>query len=211
MRMRIIEQSYQFVSIPHDAVDRIQAFARTCYQSEPLAADGKASAFVRMLRDRGHTAMLEAADATVLFIVDRGVSHELVRHRLASYAQESTRFCNYSKDRFGGEVTFIRPPFWEGDDPRFARWLTAMQFAETGYLGLLGMGATPQEARAVLPNSLKTEIKMKCNFTEWRHVFSLRATPAAHPQMRQVMVPLLRDFAHRWPECFDDLLRLADA
>lgn len=132
---------------------------------------------------------------TVLFVCDRGVSHELVRHRPCSFAQESTRYCNYSKDKFGGDITFILPFFFDTghDDSRvYEAWKTSCEVAERKYFELLGYGSTPQEARSVLPNSLKTEIIMTCNETEWQHIVNLRAkgtTGAPHPQMKEIMQP----------------------
>lgn len=132
---------------------------------------------------------------TVLFVCDRGVSHELVRHRPCSFAQESTRYCNYSKDKFGGDITFILPFFFDTghDDSRvYEAWKTSCEVAERKYFELLGYGSTPQEVRSVLPNSLKTEIIMTCNETEWQHIVNLRAkgtTGAPHPQMKEIMQP----------------------
>lgn len=135
-----------------------------------------------------------------------GNSHELVRHRIGvGYAQESTRFCNYSKGKFGSECTFIKPCFWQQGHPMFAKWLTAMETAEAVYLDMLGHGAKPQEARSVLPNSLKTEIVVTGTFTYWRHFFKLRTTSAAHPQMLEVTLPLLSQFIELWAPVFDDI------
>lgn len=127
---------------------------------------------------------------TVRFVVDRGVSHELVRHRLASYCQESTRYCNYAKDAFGKEITVISPCFFTGDS--YARWFDAMRAAESTYFSLLDAGATAQEARTVLPTSLKTEVIMTATLSEWEHFLKLRTSPAAHPQMREVATQVAR-------------------
>jgi len=128
-----------------------------------------------------------------------------VRHRIASYSQESTRYANYARDKFGREITVIKPHFWAEDDARYAIWREAMEGTERAYLALIDAGATAQEARSVLPNSLKTEIVMTTNLREWRHVFRLRCDTPAHPQMRQVMLPLLAEFARRVPVLFSDL------
>lgn len=136
---------------------------------------------------------------------DRGISHELVRHRLASFSQESTRYANYSKEKFGQEITVIRPFFWAQDSPQYALWLEAMHTAERVYLAMLASGAKPQEARSVLPNSLKTEIVVTANLREWRHIFRLRCASPAHPQIRQIMLPMLADFHERIPVVFEDL------
>ena len=143
--------------------------------------------------------------ATVRFVCDRGVSNEIVRHRLASYSQESTRYCNYGKDDFGCEITVIEPEFLTGDTTGYAIWKQAMADAELAYFSLLEWGCTPEEARAVLPNALKTELIMTANMREWRHFFRLRCAPAAHPQMRSLAIPLYRKFADALPELFGDI------
>ena len=145
---------------------------------------------------------------TVKFIVDRGVSHELVRHRPASFAQESSRYCDYSNGKYGGELTFIEPSFFQSDLRKHSLWYSQMAMAETSYLSLRDLGASPEEARTVLPNSLKTEVIMTAYFSEWRHFFLLRAarqTGKAHPQMEEVTVPLLREFSKNYPLVFGDI------
>ncbi len=139
------------------------------------------------------------------FVCDRGVTHEIVRHRLASYSQESTRYVNYSKDKFGGEITVIKPPFWSEDSPEYLQWLEVMEKSERAYMELIGLGSSPEQARSVLPNSLKTEIVMTCNLREWRHVLNLRCSKLAHPQMREIMLPLLKELHEKLPVLFDDL------
>ena len=143
-------------------------------------------------------------DVSVLFTVDRGISHEIVRHRPASYCQESTRYCDYSAGRFGGEITVIEPKALR-HTPGYKIWMGSCKRAETAYFDLLDCGCSPQEARGVLPNSLKTEIVMTANLAEWRHFFQLRTSRAAHPQMREVAIPLLREFKKRDPENFCDI------
>jgi len=184
----------------------IERAARTCYKSECKITAESAGEFVRKISQvKKHVSVIEHASITVRFICDRGVTHEIVRHRIAAYSQESTRYCNYGKDQFGKEITVIRPPFWSECDHRYQFWLTACQAAEVAYFAMLDYGATPQEARSVLPNSLKTEIVMTANLREWRHVMQLRCSEAAHPQMRQLMLPLLLDFKASLPEIFDDI------
>lgn len=153
---------------------------------------------------------MEHCSFTVKFICDRGVSHEIVRHRLAAYCQESTRYCNYSKDGFGNEITLIEPCFFhdqhsDQDWENYQKWEAAMADAEAWYMELLQNGATPQEARSVLPNSLKTEVVMTANIREWRHFLKLRCSPAAHPQMREVALILLEKVHALIPVCFDDI------
>ena len=183
----------------------IELCGRVCYKSEDKITDTSAAAFVAGIIKRGHEAVLEHASVTVKFVVDRGVSHEIVRHRLAAYCQESTRYCNYSKDGFGGQVTFIQPNFLDRGTRGWELWVLACEQAEKAYFDLLNWGCSPQEARAVLPNSLKTEVVMTANLREWRHFFKLRTAPAAHPQMREVTIPLLRRMQELIPVVFDDI------
>ena len=212
--MKIIKPSYTILTpCALDAVSRKEALhsiaraARTCYKSTGTDDATLVSQLVR----NGHHAMLEHYSMTVQFIVDRGVSHEIVRHRLASYAQESTRYCNYSKDKFGGEITVIYPP----ELTQFAQveWVTACQNAEQTYLALLGDGIPPEIARGVLPHSLATTIVMTGNLREWLHFLALRAvgtTGKPHPQIKEVAAPLLKQLAEWLPEVFGELAKETD-
>ena len=205
--MKIINASYR-IETPIDGAEilkRIEKAGRTCYKSEDRITEESAKSFVRMLIERGHESVLEHESITVRFICDRGVSHEIVRHRLASYSQESTRYCNYSGDRFGYEITFIKPYFLKEGTVAYASWSTAMHLANIMYSDMLAEGCTPQEARSVLPNSTKTEIVMTANLREWRHFLKLRTAKAAHPQMRELTVPLLKELQERIPVVFDDI------
>jgi thymidylate synthase (FAD) len=191
-----------------EILKKIEQCGRVCYKSEDKIKDDSAEKFVAGLIKRGHEAMLEHASFTVKFVVDRGVSHEIVRHRLASFAQESTRYCNYSKDDFGSEITFIKPLFLKEGTDGFEFWRSSCEFAEWSYFKMLDWGCTAQEARAVLPNSLKTELVMSANLREWRHFFKLRAansTGKAHPQMLEVTRPLLDELKTLIPVVFDDI------
>ena len=205
--MKIINPSFEILS-PVDGqaiLQHIERCGRVCYKSEDKITDTSAQTFVGSIIKRGHEAVLEHASVTVKFVVDRGVSHEIVRHRLAAYCQESTRYCNYSKDGFGGQVTFIQPNFLDRGTRGWELWVLACEQAEKAYFDLLNWGCSPQEARAVLPNSLKTEAVMTANLREWRHFFKLRTAPAAHPQMREVTIPLLRRMQELIPVVFDDI------
>jgi thymidylate synthase (FAD) len=205
--MKIIEPSFEILDpIDGDSIIRkIERAGRTCYKSEDRMTGDSARGFVRRILNSGHHSVIEHTAITVKLTCDRGVTHELVRHRVASYSQESTRYANYSQDRFGKGITVIRPPFWSEDSPAYREWVEAMKAVEAHYMRLIEMGAKPEEARSVLPNSLKTEIVMTCNIREWRHVFSLRCAPQAHPQIRQLMFALLQEFHRRIPVLFDDL------
>lgn len=208
--MKIIEPSYEILTdISEGGIKELQTIeriARVCYKSEDkISPDGEsAKKLVKFLIDREHEAMLEHSQLSVLFICDRGISHEIVRHRLASFAQESTRWCNYSSGKFGNEITVIKPPFFESGMSH-DNWCDACDDAEYRYFHLMRLGATPQEARSVLPNSLKTEIVMTTNYREWRHFFKLRCATDAHPQMRQLTIPLLHELQERIPIIFDDI------
>lgn len=207
--MKIINASYEILTpITGDELKAIERAGRTCYKSEKNITEDSARDFVKKLIKNHHEAMLEHSSLSVKFICDRGVSHELVRHRLASFAQESTRYCNYGQDKFGNELTFIKPCFWAEESREYSNWLQAMSLAEMAYLTALDYGCAPQQARSVLPNSIKTEVIMTANYREWRHFLNLRAARAtgpAHPQMEELAVPLLGKLAKLIPEVFDDI------
>ncbi len=211
--MKIISPGFEILTPVNgeEILKAIEQAGRVCYKSEGQITEGSAEKFVAGVIKRGHEAVLEHQSITVKFIVDRGVSHEIVRHRLAAYCQESTRYCNYGKDGFGNEITVILPCFFDtgmgtaSNSMVYEEWKIACERAEISYLKLLEWGATPQEARSVLPNSLKTEVVMTANLREWRHFFKLRTAQAAHPQMREVAIPLLREFQRLIPVVFDDI------
>ena len=210
--MKVIEPSFEILTpISEGGIEelkRIERIGRICYKSEDkISQDGtSAKKFVHMLISRGHEAMIEHSSLSVLFICDRGVSHELVRHRLCSFAQESTRYVNYSrKDKAPDGIIFIKP-FWlkEGTN-EYKEWNTACEDCEFWYLQAIKNGQTPQEARGVLLNCVKTEIVVTANYRSWRNILKLRTAPDAHPQMREIMVPLLNELKQRIPVVFDDL------
>ena len=215
--MKIIKPSYEILTPISEGgikeLQHIEKIGRVCYKSEDRITDDGESAkkFVKMLISNGHEAMIEHSSLSVKFVVDRGVSHELVRHRIASFAQESTRYCNYSKDKFGNEITVILPCFFDtgmgilSNSLVYQEWKLACECAEERYFNLLKMGATPQQARTVLPNSLKTEITITANYREWRNFFKLRTAEAAHPQMREITIPLLKELKTLIPIIFDDI------
>lgn len=244
--MKIILPSFEILTpISDDGVlelQRIERAARTCYKSEgKITEDGEsARKMVKMLLDKGHEAMLEHSDMSVKFITDRGVSHELVRHRLCSFAQESTRWCDYTGGKFDGQLTFVLPYefnkwFMENDEDRdqfsafmqeseveardafykhlsyndtpdgFLYWFFAMIDANYYYCSMRENGCTPQLARSVLPNSVKTEIVVTANYREWRNILKLRTAKDAHPDMRSLMNELLKELRKRIPLVFDDI------
>ena len=207
--MKIVEPKYEILTDISEGgikeLQQIERVARVCYKSEDKITEGSAEKFIGMVLKSGHESVLEHEKLTVKFICDRGVTHEIVRHRIASYSQESTRYCNYSKDKFGNELTFIRPCFWTDDSEEYAVWKQAMEEIEKTYVKLISLGAKPEEARSILPNSLKTEIVCTMNLREWRHFFRLRTAERAHPQIREISVALLDELKKRIPVIFDDI------
>ena len=217
--MKIIKPYYEILTSIDGIkeLQQIEVAARVCYKSEEYIKENGESAkkLVAMLIKSGHEAMLEHSQLSVKFIVDRGVSHEIVRHRLFSFAQESQRYCAYNKDKFGNEVTFIKPLFYRPEDDDWDKtqeydwgidWCRACKTAEESYFRMLDNGASPQMARSVLPNSTKTEIVVTGNYREWRNFFKLRVDKAAHPQMREVTIPLLKELQSKIPIVFDDII-----
>lgn len=184
---------------------RLELIGRVCYKSEENITPESAANFIRRIISSGHESVIEHEKISVRIICDRGVTHEIVRHRLASYSQESTRYCNYSKDKFGSEITVIKPIFWQENSDAYQLWMQAMQQSENAYMKLLADGATPQEARSVLPNSLKTEIVVTMNLREWRHFLKLRTSQRAHPQMQEIAFLILTAFQSKIPILFDDI------
>ena len=207
--MNIIKQSVELEFITPNALQLIEKAGRTCYKSEERIADISAKEFIKILKTKEHESVFEHAVATFRFITDRGVTHEMVRHRLASYSQESTRYCNYGKAKFGTHITVILPVWFDKElknDKEVAPyqvWYVACIQAEQQYFRLLDLGQTPQQARAVLPNSLKTEIVMTANFREWMHFFKLRTSEKAHPQIRELALQAQKILHELYPEIFN--------
>jgi len=213
--MNLIKPSYEILTeINGDRIlKNIEKAGRTCYKSEDKITKDSAIKFVNMVTKRGHHSVIEHESISINFICDRGVTHEMVRHRLCAYSQESTRYCNYK-----GGVAFIIPP-WVNIEPgeynyesifdtlSFSQqlWLKSMLDSESSYKNLLLEGWSPQQARSVLPNSLKTEIVWTANIREWRHIFNLRCSKAAHPQIKEVMFPALKDLNEQIPVLFEDI------
>lgn len=218
--VKIVEHSYRIID-DIDGIDilkKIERVGRTCYKSEDSITDDSCIKFVKMLIERGHEAMIEHVHLSVNLITDRGITHELVRHRLANYAQESTRYCNYGKEKFGKEITVVKPIDLSDEKERIATlslvaynqqymaWLNAMIECEDAYFKMLDAGCSPQVARSVLPTCLKTEINVTANLREWRHIFKLRTAKAAHPDIRALLIPLLIEFQTKIPVIFDDIV-----
>uniref|UniRef100_A0A6M3JLG7 Putative thymidylate synthase n=1 Tax=viral metagenome TaxID=1070528 RepID=A0A6M3JLG7_9ZZZZ len=218
--MQLIKPRFKIMSIMsgNKSLILIEEAGRTCYKSEDKITENSAPKFVTNILRRGHESVIEHSAMTVRFVVDRGVTHELVRHRLCAFSQESTRYCNYK-----GGVTFVIPPWlpliagcyenmadYQTQTNQYGSceygediWFNQMLSAETEYIRLLTIGWSPQQARSVLPNSLKTEIVVTTNFREWRHIFSLRCSEAAHTQMREIVLPLRNKVRTMVPIIFD--------
>ena len=201
--MRLINASFEILTPIHgqSILRRIEHYARTAYQSVDRMNENSAERLVRHLIKCGHESVLEHVSLSVKFICDRGISHELVRHRLASFTQESTRYCNYIRNG----ITFIKPCYWSEQSKDFDMWARQMQAVEDLYNSYIRTGSKPQEARAILPNSTKTEIVVTANLREWRHILKLRTAADAHPQMRELMCPLLAELKQKIPVIFDDI------
>lgn len=205
--MNIIKPSFEILDEINgeDILKNIEKIGRVCYKSEGKITEDSAAVFVANIIKSGHESVIEHEKVSVRIICDRGVTHEIVRHRIASYSQESTRYCNYSNEKFGKELTVIKPIFWEEDSEQYKKWLNCMSNIEKTYNELMEIGVKAQEARSILPNSLKTEIIVTMNLREWRHFFKLRTSKRAHPQMREIACAILMDFRRKIPVIFDDI------
>lgn len=211
--MKIIKPYYKILTpIDRDRIlKNIEFIGRTCYRSHDRTTKDSASKFVRMLIKRGHEGIVEHLSISCKFVCDRAISHQIVRTRMASHAQESQRFVKYDGNTEGKELVFIQPLFYKpeedtGDlDTPSSIWQSVMSVAEHDYLELLNMGLKPEEARSVLPNSTKTELIMTANLRSWRHFLKLRTEKASDPAMRQLTVPLLKELQQKLPEVFEDI------
>ena len=203
--MLIIKAETEILQATPDLEKLIELAGRVCWKSEDRITEGSSDKFIEMLKSKNHVSVLEHGAITVRIICDRGILAELSRHRICSLSVESSRYCSYNKDKFSNQVSFIdpRPGFPDMGNERFRIWKEAMQVAEEVYLFLLERGAKPEEARNVLPNSLKTEIVITANPREWLHIFEVRTSSGAHPQMKEIMIPLKNKFIERWPSLFN--------
>jgi len=199
--MRVVDQTWEWVQPPLLPLQVIELAGRTCYKSEEKITNGSAERFAAMILKRGHESVVEHVVASVRLVTNRGVTHELVRHRICSFSQESTRYVSYK-----GDMAFIKPVWWgDWDADSQECWNKSMELAEQSYLTLLENGSRPEQAREVLPNSLRTEIVITANLREWRHIFKLRCAEAAHPQIRALMRQCLKGFRLEIPILFDDI------
>ena len=205
--MKIIEASVELAQNinPGEIMKQIERAGRVCYKSESNISDTSAEKFIANIIKSGHESVIEHVSITFKIICDRGVTHEIVRHRLASYSQESSRYCDYSGTKFGGELTFIKPCLWSENDENYLLWKQAMALLEHLYISMRESGARPEQARSILPNSLKTEIFMTANLREWRHFLKLRTSKKAHPQMREVAIKIYEILSEKLPVIFSDI------
>jgi thymidylate synthase (FAD) len=206
--MKIIDPTFEYISAPTrvEAYEIIATAMRNCYRAELNAMPATDEKMVEKAMKERHLSLLEFVDVSVNITCDRGVTHELVRHRLCSFAQESTRYCNYSGEKFGRELTFVYP-WWTCnagalDTKKYAIWEDAMRTAEARYMQMLDEGGSAQEARSVLPNSLAAKIAVKANLREWIHIFRMRCDTPAHPDMRVTMMPILISMLDLYPVVF---------
>lgn len=217
--MILIKPSYVIENLDLSKLSLVEKFGRVCYKSEEKMTQDSLIKFLKRIIESGHESVIEHFTFSVRFIIDRGVSHELVRHRLAAFSQESTRYCSYNKSKFGNQITYIIPLWLTDIEPgeyntvelrnyseATATWLLQMLSIESRYMELTNrFNWTAQQARCILPNSLKTEILVTTNLREWRHIFKMRTPHDAHPQMREVMVPLFQELKSKVPVVFDDI------
>ena len=205
--MKIVEASVELIGEldAEKIMKHIELAGRVCYKSESKISDKSAEKFIANIIKSGHESVIEHVSLTFKIICDRGVTHEIVRHRLASYSQSSTRYCNYASDKFGNELTFIKPCFWNEDDENYKLWKESLELAEKNYLAMIKNGAQPQQARSILPNSLMTEIFMTANLRELRHFLKLRCSKRAHPQMREVALKIYEILKTNLPVIFSDI------
>lgn len=207
--MKIVQPRHEIITDISDGAVKelktIERVARICYKSEGRVTEESYKDFVADKVKIGHHSVIEHSNLTVIFTVDRGVSHELVRHRIMSYAQESTRYCNYTKDKFTNEISVIKPAQIVEGTATYDAWKQGCEEAEKAYFAMIESGTKPEIARSVLPTCLKTEIVATGNYRSWRNILETRTTNAAHPQIREVMLGLLDELHDRIPVIFDDI------
>jgi len=219
--MFLVKPSFNVITDiqPETMLRKIEKAGRLCYKSEEKIDKDSYKSFIKGIIKRGHLSVIEHENISVLFVTDRGISHELVRHRLASFSEQSTRYCNFAKKKFGNQLTFVIPPWIDITPGNYTHstpidleskganiWFKSLLHSELQYMDLIiNQKWTAEKARSVLPNSLKTEIMVTCNIREWRHVFQMRTDKAAHPQIREIMKPLLQHLQTKLPVLFDDI------
>ena len=206
--MKLIKPRFEIIG-EHDWYDilkHIEKIGRTCYQSHNSLCDfARTINFVDSLIKRGHESILEFYDIEVRFICDRAIANQIVRQRICSFVQSSTRYCNYSKDKFGGEITCIDKGYFT-DYKHKTEWINTLRTCEEQYLKMIEQGYSPERARDVLPLTTATELVVKTNLREWRHILKLRTAKECHPDLLDLTVPLLKELKELIPIIFDDIV-----
>jgi len=197
---RVCVESYDSRKI----MKNLERACRTCYRSEDLITEESYKTLLKNCINRGHESILEHEKITIRMTCDVGVYKDLTRHRFASFSIESTRYCNYGKDKFDNEINFIRPIFADELD-KFNIWEDTMKTIEDAYMKMVVAGYKPDEMRMILPHSVAAEVTMTANIREWKHILDLRTKKMAHPAVQQVMIPLLLNFKKNMPEIFGDI------
>lgn len=205
--MRIVEPKVEIITElnGNEILKHLEKAGRVSYKSENKITKDSAKNFIPAIIKSGHESVIEHFNITVKFTTDRGISHQIVRHRIASYTMESMRYCNYTKEKFCKEISVIKPIDIHENTPEYENWMRAMMCAETAYFTLINDGCNPQVARSVLPTCTKTELVTTMNLREWRHFIKLRSSKAAHPDIRFLAIDLLKQFKEKMPVIFDDI------
>ena len=204
--MKIIEPWIQVENFDGKQIMKnLEKACRTCYRSEGLITEDSYSKLLKNCINRGHESILEHEKITIRMYVDIGVYKDLTRHRHASFSIESTRYCNYGKDKFDNEIKFIKPCNIDEDSELYSNWIRAMSFIEKEYIAMSKNGATPDQMRMILPHSTAAEVTMTANIREWKHILGLRCAKMTHPAIRQVLIPLLLKFKEEMPEIFEEI------
>ena len=207
--VKIVEPSYRILTPINgkEILQHIEKIARTCYKSEDrITEDGEsAKKLIKSLIELGHTAMIEHYSISVQFTTDTGFLKDITRHRLASFAAESTRWCNYSKGKFDNQISVIKPVNIQEGSREYEIWLECMKNIEKSYMEMAELGCAPDQMRMLLPHSTKTDINITANIREWRHIFKIRLFGHAHPSIKQLLDPLLKDFQKEIPILFDNI------
>ena len=204
--MKIVEPKIEIEKVDYKKVMKnLERACRTCYRSEDKISDESYKTLLKNCINRGHESILEHEKITIRMICDIGVYKDLTRHRHASFSIESTRYCNYGKDKFDNEIKFIKPVNIEENTEIYKEWKESCEEIEKRYIKMVELGATPDQMRMILPHSTAALVTMTANIREWKHIFNLRCTRHAHPAVEQVMIPLLLHLKENMPEIFDNV------
>lgn len=204
--MRIVEPVVEIEKVDYNKIMKnLERACRTCYRSEDKITEESYKTLLKNCINRGHESILEHEKITIRMVCDIGVYKDLTRHRHASFSIESTRYCNYGKDKFDNQIKFIAPVNIEKGTKLYQEWQTSCEEIEKHYIKMVELSATPDQMRMILPHSTAAVVTMTANIREWKHIFSLRCTKHAHPAVEQVMIPLLLHFRENMPEIFGNI------